>query len=76
MMPNAYSADSGAGDLPYGAFGEIFGNAVSEMDNLPTESLPVASQGRVWRLIACNGVQIMAGCQVQPDGLLRWRPLY
>lgn len=43
-----------AGDLPYGAFGEIFWETQCRGDaaTLPTESLPVASRGRVWKLIS------------------------
>ncbi len=42
-----------AGDLPYGAFGEIFWETqCRRCSSLPTESLPVASRGRVWKLIS------------------------
>lgn len=42
-----------AGDLPYGAFGEIFWETQCQRcSSLPTESLPVASRGRVWKLIS------------------------
>ncbi|XNM45380.1 hypothetical protein ACLK15_16305 [Escherichia coli] len=54
MMPNACSAASGRqGILPYGAFGEIFWETqCQEMQQLADESLPVASRGRVWKLIS------------------------
>ncbi|XPE62832.1 hypothetical protein ACNKHU_17110 [Shigella flexneri] len=68
-----------AGDLPYGAFGEIYGKRrAGEMRQLPTESLPVASRGEIWKLISPATVLQITGWlpQVQPDGLLRWRPSF
>lgn len=66
-----------AGDLPYGAFGEILWEAQhQEMQTLadrivacrqPSQSLEVN--------LYCNGVQLTGWLpQVQDDGLLRWRP--
>ncbi|ANG93990.1 exodeoxyribonuclease V subunit gamma [Lelliottia amnigena] len=66
-----------AGQLPYGAFGEIIWDAqCQEMQALaqrvmtcrqPSESLEID--------LTCNGVHLTGWLQhVQPDGLLRWRP--
>ena len=66
-----------AGDLPYGAYGDILWEAQhQEMQTLadrivacrqPSQSLEVD--------LHCNGVQLTGWLpQVQEDGLLRWRP--
>ncbi len=66
-----------AGDLPYGAYGEILWEVQhQEMQTLadrivacrqPSQSLEVD--------LHCNGVQLTGWLpQVQEDGLLRWRP--
>ncbi|KNC11953.1 exonuclease V subunit gamma [Klebsiella sp. RIT-PI-d] len=66
-----------AGELPYGAFGEIvWDTQLQEMQTLadrviehrqPSQSLEIDLQ--------CSGIAITGWLQqVQPDGLLRWRP--
>jgi exodeoxyribonuclease V gamma subunit len=66
-----------AGELPYGAFGELaWETQRQEMQNLaerviasrqPAQSLEIDLQ--------CNGINLTGWLQqVQPDGLLRWRP--
>ena len=66
-----------AGDLPYGAFGEIFWETqCQEMQQLADRVIACRQQGQSMEIdLACNGVQITGWLpQVQPDGLLRWRP--
>ena len=68
-----------AGDLPYGAFGEIFWETqCQEMQQLADRVIACRQPGQSMEIdLACNGVQITGWLpQVQPDGLLRWRPLY
>lgn len=66
-----------AGDLPYGAFGEIFWEMqCQEMQQLADRVIACRQPGQSMEIdLACNGVQITGWLpQVQPDGLLRWRP--
>ena len=66
-----------AGDLPYGAFGEIFWETqCQEMQQLAYRVIACRQPGQSMEIdLACNGVQITGWLpQVQPDGLLRWRP--
>ncbi|MCI6600570.1 MAG: exodeoxyribonuclease V subunit gamma [Escherichia coli] len=66
-----------AGDLPYGAFGEIFWEKqCQEMQQLADRVIACRLPGQSMEIdLACNGVQITGWLpQVQPDGLLRWRP--
>lgn len=66
-----------AGDLPYGAFGEIFWETqCQEMQQLADRVIVCRQPGQSMEIdLACNGVQITGWLpQVQPDGLLRWRP--
>ncbi|MCQ7001370.1 exodeoxyribonuclease V subunit gamma [Escherichia coli] len=66
-----------AGDLPYGAFGEIFWETqCQEMQQLADRVIACLQPGQSMEIdLACNGVQITGWLpQVQPDGLLRWRP--
>ncbi|WP_407860445.1 exodeoxyribonuclease V subunit gamma [Escherichia coli] len=66
-----------AGDLPYGAFGEIFWETqCQEMQQLADRVIACRQPGLSMEIdLACNGVQITGWLpQVQPDGLLRWRP--
>lgn len=66
-----------AGDLPYGAFGEIFWETqCQEMQQLADRVIACRHPGQSMEIdLACNGVQITGWLpQVQPDGLLRWRP--
>ncbi|CAM8345223.1 exodeoxyribonuclease V subunit gamma [Escherichia coli] len=66
-----------AGDLPHGAFGEIFWETqCQEMQQLADRVIACRQPGQSMEIdLACNGVQITGWLpQVQPDGLLRWRP--
>lgn len=66
-----------AGDLPYGAFGEIFWETqCQEMQQLADRVIACRQPRQSMEIdLACNGVQITGWLpQVQPDGLLRWRP--
>ncbi|EFP5870998.1 exodeoxyribonuclease V subunit gamma [Shigella flexneri] len=66
-----------AGDLAYGAFGEIFWETqCQEMQQLADRVIACRQPGQSMEIdLACNGVQITGWLpQVQPDGLLRWRP--
>ncbi|EGD7659684.1 exodeoxyribonuclease V subunit gamma [Shigella boydii] len=66
-----------AGDLPYGAFGEIFWETqCQEMQQLADRVIACRQPGQSIEIdLACNGVQITGWLpQVQPDGLLRWHP--
>ncbi|EJD5546947.1 exodeoxyribonuclease V subunit gamma [Escherichia coli] len=66
-----------AGDLPYGAFGEIFWETqCQEMQQLADRVIACRQPGQSMEIdLAYNGVQITGWLpQVQPDGLLRWRP--
>lgn len=66
-----------AGDLPYGAFGEIFWETqCQEIQQLADRVIACRQPGQSMEIdLACNGVQITGWLpQVQPDGLLRWRP--
>ncbi|HFZ8995509.1 TPA: exodeoxyribonuclease V subunit gamma [Citrobacter freundii] len=66
-----------AGDLPYGAFGEIFWDTQrQEMQALADRVIACRQPGQSMEVeLMCNGVQITGWLpQVQEDGLLRWRP--
>ncbi|RZN53371.1 exodeoxyribonuclease V subunit gamma [Escherichia sp. E10V10] len=66
-----------AGDLPYGAFGEIFWETqCQEMQQVADRVIACRQPGQSMEIdLACNGVQITGWLpQVQSDGLLRWRP--
>ena len=66
-----------AGDLPYGAFGGTFWETqCQEMQQLADRVIACRQPGQSMEIdLACNGVQITGWLpQVQPDGLLRWRP--
>lgn len=67
-----------AGNLPYGAFGELFWQAqLEEMQEVAAEVAAQRSEARESREInlQLDGV-VLTGwlAQVQSDGLLRWRP--
>lgn len=66
-----------AGQLPYGAFGEIAWDAqCQEMQALAGRVIECRQPGKSIEIdLHCNGVQLTGWLtQVQPDGLLRWRP--
>lgn len=66
-----------AGQLPYGAFGEIAWDAqCQEMLALAGRVIECRQPGKSLEIdLNCNGVQLTGWLsQVQPDGLLRWRP--
>lgn len=66
-----------AGDLPYGAFGEIFWETqCQEMQQLADRVIACRQPGQSMEIdLDCYGVQITGWLpQVQSDGLLRWRP--
>ncbi|HBC8644410.1 TPA: exodeoxyribonuclease V subunit gamma [Citrobacter koseri] len=66
-----------AGDLPYGAFGEILWDTQrQEMQSLADRIIACRQPGKSMEVdLLCNGVQITGWLpQVQEDGLLRWRP--
>jgi exodeoxyribonuclease V gamma subunit len=66
-----------AGQLPYGAFGEIVWEAqCQEMTELAERVRACRQPGKSIEIdLNCNGVQLTGWLtQVQPDGLLRWRP--
>ncbi|MEP8587341.1 exodeoxyribonuclease V subunit gamma [Enterobacter asburiae] len=66
-----------AGQLPYGAFGEIVWEAqCQEMTALAERVRACRQPGKSIEIdLNCNGVQLTGWLtQVQPDGLLRWRP--
>lgn len=66
-----------AGNLPYGAFGELFWQRQTEemqevAENIAGQRLPAES----WEVALPLGEVLLTGwlTQVQADGLLRWRP--
>ncbi len=66
-----------AGQLPYGAFGEIAWDAqCQEMQALAGRVIECRQPGKSIEIdLECHGVQLTGWLQhVQPDGLLRWRP--
>lgn len=66
-----------AGQLPYGAFGEIAWDAqCQEMQALAERVIECRQPGKSIEIdLNCNGVQLTGWLpQVQQDGLLRWRP--
>ncbi|MGC4127615.1 MAG: exodeoxyribonuclease V subunit gamma, partial [Enterobacter sp.] len=66
-----------AGQLPYGAFGEIVWEAqCTEMKALAERVIECRQPGTSLEIdLNCNGIQLTGWLtQVQPDGLLRWRP--
>lgn len=66
-----------AGQLPYGAFGEIVWEAqCQEMQALAGRVIECRQPGTNMEIdLNCNGVNLTGWLQhVQPDGLLRWRP--
>ncbi|WP_312948587.1 exodeoxyribonuclease V subunit gamma [Superficieibacter sp.] len=66
-----------AGELPYGAFGEIvWDTQLAEMQTLADRVLEHRKPGQSMEIdLQCGGVNITGWLQqVQPDGLLRWRP--
>ena len=66
-----------AGQLPYGAFGEITWDAqCEEMQVLADRVIECRQPGTSMEIdLNCNGVNLTGWLQhVQPDGLLRWRP--
>ena len=66
-----------AGELPFGAFGELAWEAQrQEMQNLAERVIASRLPGQSMEIdLQCNGVNITGWLQqVQSDGLLRWRP--
>ena len=66
-----------AGELPYGAFGEILWETqCQEMQQLADRVIACLLPGQSMEVdLNCNGVQLTGWLpQVQDDGLLRWRP--
>ncbi len=77
MMPNACSAASERQGITVSHFGEIFWETqCQEMQQLADRVIACRQPGQSMEIdLACNGVQITGWLpQVQPDGLLRWRP--
>lgn len=66
-----------AGELPYGAFGEIFWEAqLAEMQALADKVLAGRAESQSLEIdLTLDGVRLTGWLMhVQPDGLLRWRP--
>jgi exodeoxyribonuclease V gamma subunit len=66
-----------AGELPYGAFGEIaWDTQRQEMQTLAERVIACRQHSQSMEIdLQCDGVNITGWLpQVQPDGLLRWRP--
>ncbi|MCU6663939.1 exodeoxyribonuclease V subunit gamma [Silvania hatchlandensis] len=66
-----------AGQLPYGAFGEIAWDAqCQEMQALAGRVIECRQPGKSMEIdLHCNGINLTGWLQhVQADGLLRWRP--
>lgn len=66
-----------AGELPYGAFGEIaWDDQCKEMQELASRVIACRQPGEQREIeLECDGITITGWLsQVQPDGLLRWRP--
>lgn len=72
-----YAHHRAAGNLPYGAFGELFWQAQrEEMQEVAAEVSSQRSDGENWEITLQPGNVPLTGwlTQVQSDGLLRWRP--
>ncbi|WP_256853133.1 exodeoxyribonuclease V subunit gamma [Pantoea sp. Fr+CA_20] len=72
-----YAHHRAAGNLPYGAFGELFWQAQrEEMQEVAAEVSSQRSEGESWEInLDLDGVRLSGWLtQVQSDGLLRWRP--
>ncbi len=72
-----YAHHRAAGNLPYGAFGELFWQAQrEEMQEVAAEVITQRSEGESREInLALAGVKLTGWLtQVQSDGLLRWRP--
>ena len=66
-----------AGELPYGAFGElVWETQRTEMQALAERVMAERQQAQSMEIdLQCGGVNLTGWLQqVQPDGLLRWRP--
>ncbi|MFV9670066.1 exodeoxyribonuclease V subunit gamma [Pantoea sp. ARC607] len=72
-----YAHHRAAGNLPYGAFGELFWQAQrEEMQEVAAEVVTQRSDGESWEVnLPLDQVSLTGWLtQVQDDGLLRWRP--
>jgi exodeoxyribonuclease V gamma subunit len=72
-----YAHHRAAGNLPYGAFGELFWQAQrEEMQEVAADVTSQRSEGESWEInLDLDGVSLSGWLtQVQSDGLLRWRP--
>ncbi|WP_313701654.1 exodeoxyribonuclease V subunit gamma [Pantoea sp.] len=72
-----YAHHRAAGNLPYGAFGELFWQAQrDEMQEVAAEVVTQRSEGESWEVnLQLEQVSLTGWLtQVQSDGLLRWRP--
>lgn len=72
-----YAHHRAAGNLPYGAFGELFWQAQrDEMQEVAAEVVTQRSDGESWEVnLQLEQVSLTGWLtQVQSDGLLRWRP--
>lgn len=72
-----YALHRAAGNLPYGAFGELFWQAQQEeMQEVAAAVVEQRSEGESWEVsLPLDGVTLTGWLtQVQRDGLLRWRP--
>ncbi|MSE15715.1 exodeoxyribonuclease V subunit gamma, partial [Pantoea agglomerans] len=72
-----YAHHRAAGNLPYGAFGELFWQAQrNEMQEVAAEVVTQRSDGESWEVnLQLEQVSLTGWLtQVQSDGLLRWRP--
>ena len=72
-----YQRYRAAGELPYGAFGDIWWESqLQEMQQLAGRVLEQRQQGENREIdLALNGLHLTGWLtDVQPDGLLRWRP--
>ncbi|WP_130831489.1 exodeoxyribonuclease V subunit gamma [[Erwinia] mediterraneensis] len=72
-----YAHHRAAGNLPYGAFGELFWQAqTEEMQEVAQEVIAQRSAGESQEIHLPLGEVLLTGwlAQVQADGLLRWRP--
>jgi len=72
-----YTYHRAAGNLPYGAFGELFWQAQrDEMQEVAAEVVTQRSDGESWEVnLQLEQVSLTGWLtQVQGDGLLRWRP--
>ncbi|MGC0811310.1 exodeoxyribonuclease V subunit gamma [Pantoea agglomerans] len=72
-----YAYHRAAGNLPYGAFGELFWQAQrDEMQEVAAEVVTQRSDGESWEVnLQLEQVSLTGWLtQVQSDGLLRWRP--